>query len=104
MSTTDISEAIDNPTGVAAPAGSLDGRELYRVWACDNQVYGPIPLPILTEWIRDSRVFRDTWLYVESSKGWYQAETLDEIKDLFSPGEDTMFLKKQQVDHTGIDP
>lgn len=90
--------------GVLFAGDSLAAEELYRVWACDNQVYGPIPLSILHEWIHDSRVFRETWVYVESRKGWYRADTLPQLKESFAPGEDTMFLERQRVDPQSIDP
>ena len=31
-------------------------EENYRIWACDNQVYGPINLATLTEWVQEGRV------------------------------------------------
>jgi hypothetical protein len=78
--------------------------ELYRVWACDNQVYGPITESILLEWIHDERVLRDTWIYVESRKGWYQAQAIAQLKDAFGPGADTMFLRRQQAGQQALDP
>lgn len=78
--------------------------EFYRVWACDNQVYGPISESILLEWIQDERVLRDTWIYVESRKGWYQAETISHLKGAFGPGRDTLFLEKQHVAQQSLDP
>ena len=83
---------------------SLGESEHYRIWACDNQVYGPIPESILLEWIRDERVLRDTWIYVETRKGWYQAHTIAQLKGAFGPGDDTMFLQKQQVGQQTLDP
>jgi hypothetical protein len=95
--------AVPEP-GVLLSIGAAEESELYRVWASDNQVYGPIPLSVLAEWVRDSRVFRETWVYVESLKGWHQADTLSQLKGLFTPGDDTMFLEKQRVDQQGVDP
>lgn len=68
-------------------------EEIYRVWACDNQVYGPIKLPILIEWVRDGRVLRDTWLYLEVAKMWCLAGTVSALEEHFEPGEATIFLR-----------
>jgi CRP-like cAMP-binding protein len=100
MSTTLIESDVAG-TGVQ---GNGENHELYRVWACDNQVYGPISIPILTEWIRDGRVFRDTWLYVESQRIWCLAAKVEELHGIFPAGEDTMFLEKQSLQPGGIDP
>ncbi len=102
-------QAVDNlvtgpDPGVIFAVETCSEEELYRVWACDNQVYGPIPRAVLLEWIQDSRVHRDTWIYVESLKGWYQADTVTELKGAFAPGQDTMFLERQHVDAQSVDP
>jgi hypothetical protein len=103
MQTPNLAGADPEP-GILLSAESLDASQLYRIWACDNQVYGPIPLSILVEWIRDSRVLRDTWIYVESLLGWYQAHKIPVLKDTFSPGEDTMFLHRQSIGQNAVDP
>lgn len=87
-----------------AVEGNGASQELYRVWACDNQVYGPIPLNILAEWVRDSRVFRDTWLYIESQRVWCLAEKVDELRGTFPAGTETSFLQSQSLQPGGIDP
>jgi CRP/FNR family transcriptional regulator, cyclic AMP receptor protein len=100
MSTTLIESDVAG-TGVE---GNGESQELYRVWACDNQVYGPISISVLADWVRDSRVFRDTWLYVESQRIWCLAEKVEGLKELFPHGEETSFLYKQSVSPNGIDP
>lgn len=79
-------------------------QELYRVWACDNQVYGPISISVLAEWVRDSRVFRDTWLYIESQRVWCLAEKVDDLRGVFPAGTETTYLQKQSMQADGIDP
>ena len=95
--------AVPEP-GVLFADESPGESERFRVWACDNQVYGPIPETILLEWIHDERVLRDTWIYIESRKGWYQAETIPQFKGAFGPGHDTMFLQRQQASDQSLDP
>ena len=82
----------------------LEQGETYRVWASDNQVYGPIPLSILTEWVQDRRVLANTWIYVESLSAWCQADKIPALKDALPPSEDTMFLKHQCLEQNGVDP
>jgi CRP-like cAMP-binding protein len=100
MSTT-TAESIVADAGVEGNGAS---QELYRVWACDNQVYGPISISILTEWVRDSRVFRDTWIYVESQRIWCLAEKVEELHGIFPSSDETIFLEKQSMQPGGIDP
>ena len=100
MSITMEQSAAEN----VAMGADVSSQELYRVWACDNQVYGPISLAILAEWVSDSRVFRDTWLYLESRRVWCLAEKVEELHGLFPPGEETAFLERQSAAEGGIDP
>jgi len=76
---------------------------IYRVWACDNQIYGPIPMIILKQWVQETRVQRDTWVYLEEKREWRQAGTVDEIRHCFPDGEETIFLQRQALDTQGID-
>ena len=34
----------------------------YRVWGLDDVAYGPVELPVLTNWVLDERVAADTWV------------------------------------------
>ena len=79
-------------------------EETYRVWACDNQVYGPVAWPILVQWAEDGRVLRDTWIFLEGSKEWRPAHKIEPLSDYFPPGETTMFLHRQAVEQGGIRP
>ena len=78
--------------------------ETYRVWACDNQVYGPVGWPILVQWAEDGRVFRETWVYLEGAQEWRPACKIEPLKGYFPPGDATAFLQKQASDEAGIAP
>jgi len=79
-------------------------EETYKVWACDNQVYGPIDLPTLTEWIHEGRVLAGTWVYLEGNKEWRAAKKIDPLQKLFPPGEETAFLQQHSFDGSDITP
>lgn len=55
----------------------------YFIWGIDHAAYGPVPLPVLIEWIRDERVFADTWVYVRGEHVWHQAINMPELKEEF---------------------
>ncbi len=78
-------------------------EESYRVWACDNQVYGPIPLPVLVDWVEDGRVLRNTWVYLDHTKQWRPAGTVEAVQPYFPPGEATAYLQRQ-ASEGGINP
>jgi hypothetical protein len=88
---------------LAAPAPTETEERLFRVWACDNQVYGPIPISILKEWVQDARVLRDSWVYIEDKLEWRQAGRVEELRYSFPEGEETMFLHREAVTAKGID-
>jgi len=93
-----VESATTPPDQSSAPP-----QRLYRVWACDNQVYGPIPLSILSEWITDARVLRETWLYLEDKMEWRQADRVEELRHTFPDGEETIFLHREAATKRGID-
>jgi CRP-like cAMP-binding protein len=78
-------------------------QQTYRVWACDNQIYGPIPLSMLAQWSQEARVLRDTWVYLEGNQEWRLAEQIEPLHDFFAPGEETLFLQRQSAEG-GIAP
>src|SRR5262245_20304674 len=57
----------------------------YHVWGIDNIAYGPVELPQLVGWIRDGRVFADTWIFNQTKGEWGQASNIQELKLLFRP-------------------
>jgi len=79
-------------------------EQTYRVWACDNQVYGPVRWPDLVQWAEEGRVLRDTWVYLEATQEWLPAHKIQPLHDYFPPGETTIFLHKQCVEQGGIAP
>jgi CRP-like cAMP-binding protein len=55
----------------------------YFVWGLDKAAYGPVELPTLVAWIKDERVFRETWLYDERSGRWQTAGSFAELQPVF---------------------
>src|SRR6266404_1050738 len=78
--------------------------EVFKIWAHDNQVYGPIDLPVLIQWVRESRVFRDTWIYLQGRNEWQLARKIAPLHEHFPPGDETDFLKRQPAHAGGILP
>lgn len=74
----------------------------YRVWACDNQVYGPVTASTLLEWIQDGRVFHDTWLFLEHGGQWRQAGDIAALQHHFQPGEGTQILLNRVEAAAGV--
>ncbi len=79
-------------------------EETYKVWAFDNQVYGPIELPTLTEWVQEGRVLAGTWVYLEGNKEWRPAKKIEPLQKLFPPGEETAFLQQHLFNGGDITP
>src|SRR5438874_6927187 len=79
-------------------------EQTYRVWACDNQIYGPVPWAVLVQWAEEGRVLRDTWIYLEATQEWRAAHKIEPLHDYFPPGETTIFLHKQSMEQGGIAP
>lgn len=55
----------------------------FRVWGRDNIAYGPLELPAVVDWIRQGRVSKTTWIFVEQKGEWVRAGDLVEVKSLF---------------------
>jgi len=51
----------------------------YFIWGIDNAAYGPVPLPALSEWIKDERVQEDTWVYIRAEQAWRPARAVTEL-------------------------
>lgn len=91
--------------GMNATHANRDYRqETYRVWACDNQVYGPVEWPVLVQWAEEGRVLRDTWIFLEATQEWRPAHKIDPLQECFPPGETTMFLHRQASENGGVLP
>src|SRR5438445_9730251 len=93
-----------NPALDAMDANRNYREETYRVWACDNQVYGPVEWPVLVQWAEEGRVLRETWIYLEGAEEWRSAHKISALHDYFPPGETTIFLHKQSMQQGGIAP
>jgi len=78
--------------------------ETFRVWACDNQVYGPVSWPVLVQWVAEGRVLRDSWVYLEATQDWRAAYKIEPLHDYFPPGDTTMFLQRQTEEEGGVAP
>jgi hypothetical protein len=61
-----------------------DRAPLYYVWGVDRNAYGPVELPSLVDWVRDGRVFGETWVWSEEGGLWTKAMQLTELKPLFA--------------------
>jgi hypothetical protein len=60
-----------------------DDAPRYRVWGVDFVAYGPVELPVLTNWVLDERVTADTWVFVEESQAWLKAAEMPELTIFF---------------------
>ena len=58
----------------------------YFIWGIDDSPYGPVPLSVLIEWIKDERVLPDTWIFARGDGAWQKASDLSELKDEFEAG------------------
>jgi hypothetical protein len=56
---------------------------LYRIWAEDNIVYGPVELPTLIGWVKDERVVAGTWVYDSHNDRWRKAANIPELQLFF---------------------
>ncbi len=56
---------------------------VYKIWAVDNVVYGPVELPMLVDWIREERITADTWIYCEEGDVWRKAAKVPELAMFF---------------------
>ena len=57
----------------------------FFVWGLDKAAYGPVELPTLVAWIKDGRVFSDTWLFDERTSRWQPAASFVELQPVFKP-------------------
>lgn len=62
------------------PASDMEG---FKIWGVDNEVYGPVELPTLIEWVQDDRVTADTWIYSEKEDRWYKGGKVPELQLIF---------------------
>jgi len=63
----------------------------YFIWGIDDSPYGPVPLEILLDWIKDERVLPDTWIFARRGGVWQKASDFSELKDYFLLDNDNPF-------------
>ena len=68
---------------MATSSMQTDETPLYRVWGMDNVAYGPVELPVLTNWVLDERVTADTWVFAELNQTWTKAAQMPELTIFF---------------------
>lgn len=68
--------------------------ENYKVWACDNMVYGPIELATLIHWVQEGRVTPKTWVHTESGNCWVRAKDFPALREHFSDLVDTVYIPR----------
>jgi len=62
----------------------MESTESFKVWACDNMVYGPIDLDTLKSWVQDERVLPSTWIHVQSADDWCPAKRIAALEPHFA--------------------
>jgi hypothetical protein len=55
----------------------------YFIWGIDESPYGPVPVNVLAEWVRDERVAAETWVYARNENRWLKAGEMPELKNYF---------------------
>lgn len=55
----------------------------FFIWGIDQSAYGPVELPTLVSWIKDERVFADTWVFVGREVTWRRAADIPELQMFF---------------------
>jgi len=58
-------------------------QESFKVWASDHMVYGPVDLNTLIQWVREARIFPQTWVLAQNQNRWCQAETIQPLREEF---------------------
>jgi CRP-like cAMP-binding protein len=74
----------------------------FYVWGLDKAAYGPVELPTLVAWIKDERVFRETWLFDERTGRWQTAGTFPELQPVFPKESQTAMLRRAGGEATGF--
>src|SRR5678815_2607220 len=67
----------------------------FKIWGVDNQIYGPVELPILVGWVKEERVTGDTWVFSEHEDTWQKAFKVPELQ---------MFFRKKPAPGVGTSP
>lgn len=55
----------------------------FFIWGLDDAPYGPVALSALIDWIKDERVFADTWIFARPEGTWRRAADVPELQTHF---------------------
>lgn len=55
--------------------------ELFKMWAGDENVYGPVDTATLVQWIQDDRVFAETFVQPQSDLRWRAAADVETLRE-----------------------
>lgn len=61
-------------------------QDVFKIWAVDNMVYGPVDPSTLIQWAEESRVQADTWVHTQSKNSWLRAGDLAWLTKYFPTG------------------
>lgn len=62
---------------------SAASSESFKVWADDDQAYGPVDSATLISWIKDERVFPETFVQLQSDRSWCRAGNMEPLREHF---------------------
>lgn len=76
---------------------SPDNVPGFKILGVDDQIYGPVDLPNLIEWVKDERIADETWIYRTDADKWEKAARLPEL---------AMFFRRNSgpMGNTGLTP
>lgn len=60
-----------------------NNSELFKLWAEDETVYGPVDMATLLQWIQDDRVFPETFVQLQSNSCWRRAADVETLREKF---------------------
>jgi len=72
--------------------------ESFKVWAGDENLYGPVDMATLVQWIQDDRVFPETLVQPQSDLRWRTAANVETLRDKLPAAADAATVP------TGDDP
>lgn len=81
-----------------------DNNPRFYIWGLDQSAYGPVELPALVSWIKDERVFADTWIFVEQEAAWRRASELAELRMFFRTEADASGAPDSQAAAPALKP
>jgi hypothetical protein len=69
---------------------SPDSGPGFKILGVDDQLYGPVDLPGLVDWVKDERIVADTWIYRTDGDKWEKASHVPELAMFFRKVAGTM--------------